>query len=106
MNSKQKVALDALAGMAGSPIVKLALKYWWLSIPTGLALYGKYKARASKDDYKIYHFFDDVGTVLGPIMTFVGLNELATKMEDKGKLDISNAKEAEYSVVQDQEAQS
>lgn len=112
MNRNQHAALAALkslplGNLTEQPVVKLALRYWWLSLPVGVALYGKYKARMEEQDrYKIYNAFDDFGTIMGPVMTFVGLSELANRMDRSGTLrDAPAVRDADYTPVESQPAQ-
>lgn len=106
MNKHQLAAMGALKGALGevtqSPMIKLALRYWWLSVPVGMALYGRYKARKKEDnEYKLYQAFDDFGMIMGPVMTFVGLSELANQMEAQGKLDRpTSIRDVEYQRVE------
>lgn len=103
MNRHQQTALNALRGLplgnlTEHPIVKMTLRYWWLSIPVGVALYGRYKAQLKDTgSYKLYNAFDDFGSIMGPIMTFVGLSEMAHQMERQGVLrEAPGIRDAEY----------
>lgn len=82
-------ALGALEknGVFKHPLVKMGLRYWWLSIPAGLALYGRIKERREKGENKIHHYFGATAEIFGPIMTIVAMAELASRMDKQGKLD-------------------
>lgn len=64
----------------------MAAKYWWFSIPAGLALYGKFRSRYEKHG-KLHEYFADTADVLGPVLTLVSVFELATRLQQQGKLD-------------------
>jgi len=111
MKAHEQAILSHLAGGkngAPHPVVKLAIKYWWMSIPVAMAMYGRY--RSSMEDeggYKLWQAFSDFGTVVGPVMTFVSLSELASSMDRRGKLDVGSGqvRDAEYEVTPAQPAQ-
>ncbi len=71
------------SGVVQHPALRLAARYWWVSIPTGLAFYGKVKERKEKGVVKLHHWFSVAAEVLGPIMTVVAFMELAERMEKK-----------------------
>src|SRR6056297_85962 len=75
------------AGAFSHPLLKLALRYWWLSVPAGLALYGRIQERRAKGETKIHHYFGATAEIVGPIMTVVAMAELAGKMQREGKLE-------------------
>lgn len=64
----------------------MAAKYWWVSLPAGLALYGKIRQRYEKGG-KLHEYFVDAADVIGPVLTLVSVFELATRLEEQGKLD-------------------
>lgn len=75
------------SGILAHPLVKMGLRYWWLSVPAGLALYGRIKERREKGERKIHHYFGAAAEVFGPLMTVVAMAELASKLQREGKLD-------------------
>lgn len=78
------------SGVLRHPVLKMATKYWWFSIPAGLALYGKIRERMDKDKgkkVKLYAYFADAASIAGPILTLVSVMELAERLDQKGKLD-------------------
>ncbi|NEN87915.1 MAG: hypothetical protein F6K48_02935 [Okeania sp. SIO3H1] len=89
-------ALGAVSktGILKHPVLKMASKYWWFSIPAGLALYGKVRERMEnpKQKTKIHLYFSDAADVVGPILTLVSVIELAERLQEQGRLD--NAKPA------------
>lgn len=86
MNRMQEAQLQAMLGeITQAPIARLALRYWWAAIPVGLALWGKIRERQeSKKPVKLYHVLADLGVVVGPVATIIGLNEAARRMEERG----------------------
>lgn len=71
------------SGIVQHPALRLASRYWWISIPTGLAFWSKVKERREKGVVKLHHWFAAAAEVLGPIMTVVTFMELAERMERK-----------------------
>jgi len=103
--------MQALAGSLGSlidhPVARMAKKYWYLSFPLGLGLYGKLRERYEAGG-KVHQYLADTANVISPILTIVAVFELAEKMESKGKLrpQMAQARDVEYEIQQPQEAQS
>lgn len=96
-----------LGGMIDHPVARMAKKYWFLSVPIGLGLYGKLRARYEKNG-KMHEYMADAADVLGPVLTLVAVFELAGRMEEQGKLgptaaQMAAAKEVEYEIQQQQE---
>jgi hypothetical protein len=75
------------SGIVSHPLLKMAMRYWWLSIPTGLALYSRIKENHAKGNKKVHHYFGAAAEVLGPVMTIVAVAEMASKMNREGRLD-------------------
>lgn len=77
------------SGVLTHPVLKMAAKYWWFSLPAGMALYGKIRERMEqkKGKVKIHQYFADAADVVGPILTLVSVIELAERLQDQGKLD-------------------
>jgi len=75
--------ISSLAGIATkSPMARIALKYWWLSIPAGIALYGRIKKRRDKGEkIDCMSTLDDVGAVLTPVMPIIILGEMLAQQE-------------------------
>lgn len=69
------------------PLAKMAMRYWWLSVPAGIALYGRIQERREKGETRVHHYFATAAEVLGPIMTVVTMAELAFKLDREGRLD-------------------
>lgn len=91
--------MQGLGELARSPIAKMALRYWWVSIPLGYMIYGRIMDRkATEKQLKPYMILSDVAATLGPVMTLVAMSELASKLERAGKLDPQPIKDAEYTV--------
>jgi hypothetical protein len=87
LSAGQAIGSLQQAGAFQHPLLKMALKYWWLSIPAGIALYGRIQERRAKCENKMHHYFGAAAEVLGPVMTLVAMAELSMKMQREGKLD-------------------
>ena len=75
------------SGVLRHPVLKMAAKYWWASLPVGLALYGKIRERMETEGkVKIHQYLSDAADVLGPVLTLVGIIELAERLDSQGKL--------------------
>jgi len=78
------------SGLLTHPVVKMAAKYWWFSLPAAMAMYGKFKERKEdKGKVKIHQYFADAADVIGPILTVVSVIELAERLQNEGKLQDS-----------------
>lgn len=97
-----KAAFNALAGIAqNNPLVRTAIKYWWLAIPAGLVMYYKIRRAPTKDLETILTSF---GVSFSPIIPLIMLSEsMASKqtpaVAPAPALPVENAKEAQFSVV-------
>lgn len=82
-----RVTQEVLSGLAGklgeSPIARMGIRYWWLSLPIGFAMYSQFLHRKEKGEATTFHLLQDFGTLIGPIATLVALNEFARKEEEK-----------------------
>ena len=78
-NIEKSAGMQALSGLASSPVAKLGLKYWWLAIPAGIAFWSKWKAR---DKHDMGTIMEDLGCALGPVFPLILLVEM---METNGK---------------------
>jgi hypothetical protein len=96
--------LGGANGILGHPVVKMALRYWWVSVPVGIGFYGKYKQIQSEHGKKakIYHYINGAADVVGPVLTLVSVAELATRMQEEGKLDraAQQARDVEFTTVE------
>jgi hypothetical protein len=97
--------MQGLGEFAKSPLAKMALRYWWVSIPLAYMVYGRIQDRRAKEKkIKPYMILSDVAATLGPVMTLVAMSELANKLERSGKLDpVQTVREAEFQTVEPQQ---
>jgi hypothetical protein len=80
------IGMQTLSGLANShPLVKTAIKYWWLALPAGWALYTLTKERPK---VTVGGAITDFSMTFGPI---IGLIMLAETMERNQKLDVAAA---------------
>lgn len=100
INPNNEFVMRGLGELARSPIAKMALRYWWVSIPLGYMIYGRIMDRkATEKKLKPYMILSDVAATLGPVMTLVAMSELASKLERAGKLDpVQQVRDAEFTV--------
>lgn len=101
--TESKAAFQALAGLAeNSPLVRAALKYWWLAIPGGLVMYYRLRRRPSID---LPAVFEDFGYSFGPIIPLIMLSEslsksaAATAAATGAGVPVAQAKDAQFQVV-------
>lgn len=62
-----------LAGLAGSPLTRVAVKYWWLALPSAFAMWQLSKKRDKLDTLGV---LQDFGTCFGPIIPVIVLCEM------------------------------
>ncbi len=101
-----KAAFHALSGIAqNNPLVRAAIKYWWLAIPAGMVMYYKIRKAPNKDLETILTSF---GVSFGPVIPLIMLSEsLAARQAATPAaapaaapaLATDQAKEASFSVV-------
>lgn len=74
MSIDNKIGFQALAGLANShPLVKTALKYWWLALPAGWAFYSLTKERPK---VSVGGVISDFSLTFGPIISIIMLAEM------------------------------
>lgn len=75
-------------GILANPVVALARKYWWASLPVTFMVYGRIRDRMEREKkMKLHHYLVETTEVVGPVLTIVGIFELASRMKQEGKLD-------------------
>lgn len=101
--TENKAAFHALAGIAqNNPLVRTAIKYWWLAIPAGLVMYYKIRKAPTKDLETILTSF---GVSFGPVIPLIMLSEsmsnrpVVTQAAPVQALPVEAAKDAQFSVV-------
>jgi hypothetical protein len=67
------MSASILAGLAGSPLSKVALKYWWLALPAGFAMWTLTRKR---DKIDAAGLIQDFGTAFGPVIPLIVLCEM------------------------------
>ena len=80
--------LSGLASLAQSlpldkmhPVVRVGVRYWWVSVPMALVYWSKIKARQSKGKVEYWHYVEDAAAVAMPVMTLVGVFGMIEKMD-------------------------
>lgn len=74
--------LAGLQGIASTPLARAAVRYWWVTIPIGLAAYRSWQRRKAKEGSA--HPLDvllDVAPLIGLVSTAILLNEKVGQME-------------------------
>lgn len=69
-----------LSGLAGSPLSKVAVKYWWLAIPAGFAMWTLARKRDKVDAAGL---IQDFGTCFGPVIPLIVLCEMMADRAEK-----------------------
>lgn len=70
-----------LSGLTNShPLVKLAVKYWWLAIPAGWAMWTLSKKREKVDAAGL---IQDFGTCFGPVLPIIILGEMCADRAER-----------------------
>jgi hypothetical protein len=93
--TQNKVAFTTLANIAeNQPLVRIAVKYWWLMIPAGFVMYLRVSKRTSKD---IIGIMEDFGVSFGPVIPLIMLSEsLAARQQ--AAAPVGAIKEAQFTV--------
>lgn len=78
--------IKSLHGLArneviNNPLTRLALRYWWFSIPIGLAVWGQFRERNQKGEVKLHHLIQDTGSILSPFLVLAILTEFSERRE-------------------------
>lgn len=70
-----------LSGLVNShPLVKVAVKYWWLAIPAGWAMWTLAKKREKIDAAGL---IQDFGVAFGPVIPIILLGEILADRADR-----------------------
>lgn len=96
---ENKAAFQALAGIAeNNPLIRAAIKYWWLAIPAGIVMYYKVSRAPSKDLETILTSF---GVSFGPVIPLIMLSESLAKSSAQVATAVPAAqvKDAQFQVV-------
>lgn len=70
-----------LAGLAGSPLTRVAVKYWWLALPSAFAMWQLSKKREKVDTIGV---LQDFGVAFGPIIPIIMLCEMMHQKDAQG----------------------
>ena len=82
--ASQMVLRNGVGQVVQSPIGRMAVRYWWLSIPVALGIWGKYMERKEKGGkIKFHHFMVDAGAMLAPVGAVIGIAEFARRDEER-----------------------
>lgn len=74
---ENKAVFQTLAGIAeNQPLVRIAIKYWWLAIPSGLVMYYRLRKRGGID---LPAVVEDFGFSFGPVIPLIMLSEMLAK---------------------------
>lgn len=96
---ENKAAFQALAGIAeNNPLVRVAIKYWWLAIPAGIVMY--YKVRKAPE-MNLETILTSFGVSFGPVIPLIMLSE---SMANRNAAPVAASapiqmKEAQFQVV-------
>jgi hypothetical protein len=95
-----------LSGLANShPLVRIAVKYWWLAIPAGWAMWTLTRKREKIDAAGL---IQDFSISFGPVLPLILLGEMMADREDRKVAEMPKPvgiqgpiKEASFSVKQE-----
>jgi len=96
---ENKAAFQALAGIAeNNPLIRAAIKYWWLAIPASIVMYYKVSRAPKKDLETILTSF---GVSFGPVIPLIMLSEslARTQVTVAAPAAASSVKDAQFQVV-------
>lgn len=94
---ENKAAFQALAGIAeNNPLVRTAIKYWWLAIPAGIVMY--YKIRKAPE-INLETILTSFGVSFGPIFPLIMLSESMANRTAAPASAAPQVKDAQFQVV-------
>lgn len=80
----RSAALGALSNVAQAPLVRAAVRYWWVTVPLGFAAWRAYQRRKAKDgDAHPVDVLLDVAPMVGLVVGVVSLNEAMRRAEER-----------------------
>lgn len=80
----RSAALGALSNIAQAPLVRAAVRYWWVTVPIGFAAWRAYQRRKAKDgDAHPVDVLLDVAPMVGLVAGLVALNENLRRSEER-----------------------
>lgn len=73
--------ISAIGAILGKerPLVKIALRYWWLVIPAGWAIFHQLRQRQKKHELTPFNVATDVGFVISPVIGIITMAEIVGK---------------------------
>lgn len=74
------MSASILAGLAGSPLSRVAMKYWWLALPAGWAMWTLTRKR---DKIDAAGLIQDFGTSFGPVIPLIVLCEMMSERAER-----------------------
>lgn len=78
-NLDASASMRALAGLAANqPLVQAAVKYWWLMIPSGIAMWSMLRGQKITTGSALSAF----ATSFGPIIPLIMLSEMLSKQNE------------------------
>lgn len=74
--------LGALTDVAGSALFRNAMKYWWLSVPVGYAVWASISEHRRKKDLSPLRVVADVAPSVSLIATLIMLNNVLEQRDN------------------------
>ena len=81
--------MQMLAGLGGSSaLVKTGVKYWWLLVPAGMAMYALINARRNRggQTFETAALIQDFAMSFGPVLPLILLAEMVESREQQAAL--------------------
>lgn len=93
--------MGGLGGVVSNPYTRLAIRYWWLAIPVGLAAWGKYQEKKAQGKVRLHHILGTLGETIAPVTAIIALGEFARRDEARQfQKQGPNIRDAEFEIEQ------
>lgn len=97
---------EQIAGLGNTPLVRAAVRYWWVALPFGYAAWAKYQERRKKGEANLHNVLADLAPLAGTLAAIVTINYTLAQQQAQqpqpvaGAAPGSNAKDASFTVNQ------
>lgn len=92
-----------LAGLGNTPLVRAAVRYWWVALPFGYAAWAKYQERKKHGEANLHNVLADLAPLVGTLAAIVTINYTLAQQQSAAAPTTSpaaNAKDASFTVTQ------
>lgn len=80
INNATRTLGDAL-GAQQRPLVLMAAKYWWVSVPVAIAIWSAIKERRANGGIKTHLLVTDIGMIITPAISLILLAEFVNAQQ-------------------------